>query len=298
MKKAMSEGFTIVEITLAIGYVAFLLVAISTLIVYAINLYQKGLTIRNVNTSGIELVDELSRTISASSSSNPDCSKLKDINPVYQSTCVDRNKFSLVYNQATGYVYIGETGVANSYPLYGVFCTGSYSYAWNTGYSLDKTGKRYSSDSEGTRLTGLTIEGKSGGKLEDFRLIRFKDSDRIVCVNAYSAGGEYASNPKNSKIAKTYQIPDEVFSTARELLPKDSETPLAVYDLTVYNPTFHALTGHTFYSGSFTLGTVGGSIDLLATTDTCQEKPDELSNDFAYCAINKFNFAVRATGVQ
>jgi hypothetical protein len=76
----------------------------------------------------------------------------------------------------------------------------------------------------------------------------------------------------------------------------NSQNNLAIYDFTVFKPTIHKVTSAAFYSGTFILATLRGGIDINSTGEFCSDPPDNLDTDFAYCAINKFNFAMRAAG--
>lgn len=57
------SGFTLVELMLAMGGIAFLLLFVLFAIVHATNLYSKGVAIRQINQVGRQISDELSREI-------------------------------------------------------------------------------------------------------------------------------------------------------------------------------------------------------------------------------------------
>lgn len=301
LKKQYSKGFTLTEASLSMAFVAFLLLAIATLIIYSITLYQKGLTLRNVNNAGLDLIDELTRTISASSNSSPDCSVLNSTTD--KSRC-NSYKYGLIFHESRTTVKLARSSdPAFVAPSHGFFCTGSYSYVWNTGYVLDTTGT-YTSDSGGSLSTARLTLSSSAGSTNNFHLLRMEDSTRSVCASAWNnATGQYPNGNTRTALnranpSSTISVSDEVYNSRRELLSSISETQLAVYDFSVYYPTYHALTGHAFYSGSFVLGTIAGSVNITSASDTCKDVPDNLNTDFAYCAINKFNFAVRASGAS
>ncbi len=292
------KGFTIAELSISIAYVAFLLIAVATLIVYSISLYQKGLTLRSVNNTGLELIDELTRTISDSSNSYPDCTKLT--NSSDQSKCNSGNKGDLYYHQNNTTVYIPASNETITAPAYGFFCTGSYSYVWNSGYVLNTDGTYYKSSSRDSFSDSKqTIRNAtSGATLQNYRMLRFNDSTREVCTNAWNSNpGNYPSSFGDSgSPSRTITVSNAVYSTRRELMNKNSETQLSVYDFHIHAINYQEITGHALYAGSFTLGTISGSVNIQTTSNTCKDAPDGLSTGFAYCAINKFNFAVRASG--
>ncbi|MBR1795822.1 hypothetical protein IJ765_00985 [Candidatus Saccharibacteria bacterium] len=291
------KGFTIAELSISIGYVAFLLIAVATLIVYSISIYQKGLTLRSVNNAGLELIDELTRTISDSSNSYPDCNALA--NTTDRSRCRS-NWGNLVYGQVNTTVYIPASNETITAPAYGFFCTGSYSYVWNSGYVLNTDGTYYhSSTREGFTDYKQSIISASGTTVQDYRLLRFNDSNREICSNAWNGSpGSYPASYATASISpdRSITVPNEVFNTKRELMSASSETQLAVYDFHVHAINYQDLTAHALYAGSFTLGTISGSVNIQTSSNTCKDAPDNLNTGFAYCAINKFNFAVRASG--
>lgn len=262
------KGFTISEISLSMVFVSILLLAIAALVMFSSNLYQKGLALRAVNNAGIEFVDELTRSLSSSRTTS----------------------ISGVYVQAKGDVYLvkNNNSKVSSVPYWGVFCTGSYSYVWNSGYVLDHA--TYRADTSGTSLANKRLKITVGSKVhENFRMLRFNDSTREICINKPDTTHGAPTSPNIN--APNVTSPREMFSAY-------SENQLAIYDFKVFTPTYHSLTGHTFFTGSFVIGTLKGSVDITTTSDVCKEPPDGLNTDFAYCAINKFNFAVRATGAN
>lgn len=276
-------GFTIAELSLSMAFIAFLLIAIAALIMYAIFVYQKGVTLRNVNSAGLELIDEFTRTVSGSGNAIPDCQAAG-----FNTGC-NSDSLDLVYYQAVGQIRIVRENVTRSVPTWGIFCTGAYSYAWNTGYVTNTDGT-YASGNAGTSLQNMRLNLKVGGSSNNnFRLLRFEDPSRTLCVESLkTASGATRSHE--------ITIDSNMWGNRRELFNSAAETSLAVYDLRIFNPVYHKLTGHAFFTGSFVIGTITGSVDIATTNNVCKDAPDGLSTDFAYCAINKFNFAIRASG--
>lgn len=88
------NGFTIVELMLAMGFVSALLLAIAMTVIQIGNIYNQGITFKNVNQVGGSIANELQRSISGGTSFN-----------------------------APGQDYIEG----------GRLCTGEYSYVWNYG---------------------------------------------------------------------------------------------------------------------------------------------------------------------
>ncbi|MBQ8992262.1 type II secretion system protein [Candidatus Saccharibacteria bacterium] len=170
-----------------------------------------------------------------------------------------------VYVQPTASILRSGTD-SKAVPAYGAFCAGNYSYIWNTGYALNLTDETEIENFR-ARLVGYD---------EDINLLRLDDPGRAVCKNRDQNLFTGGSNPT-------------------ELFP-ESKSELALYDLVVYEPSYHEHTGHALFSVSFILGTLSGGVDITLPGNYCTSMPDGFATDFAYCSVNKFNFAVRATG--
>lgn len=97
-------GFTIIELMLAMSFVAMLLLAIAMVTIQIGHIYTKGITLREVNQAGRQLSDELQRSIAASGPIN--------ILPGSGSHLIDQS---------------GEGGR---------LCVGNYTYVWNYGKAL------------------------------------------------------------------------------------------------------------------------------------------------------------------
>lgn len=267
------KGFTIIELLLAMSFLATLLVCIAILILNITSIYQKGLSIRAVSSVGKGLIDEFTRTVSAA--------PIKDINPK------DTNGDKILSNAETEasvkqYFYQISSGGTQ---VGGAFCTGLYTYIWNTAATFADSGNpgkvleapitlRYTDDN------GVVQERS------DFKLYRIVDSERAVC-------SDYAD--PNTGGSRTVDMRTRGTISPIELINSD-EANLALYDFTVFPATQNTITGQTFYSATFILATIKGGIDITANGDYCQGSPTGLVTDFNYCAVNKFNFAMRATG--
>ncbi|MBC7746824.1 prepilin-type N-terminal cleavage/methylation domain-containing protein [Pedobacter sp.] len=58
-----SKGFTLIELMFAMAFVSFLMIFIVTSIVQTMRIYNKGLAIRDINQSGRQLSEEMTRTL-------------------------------------------------------------------------------------------------------------------------------------------------------------------------------------------------------------------------------------------
>lgn len=302
MTKKTKKGFTIIELALSSAFLGILLITVALLVMHIISIYQKGMTLKAVNTVGEDLVDNFTRSIAASSAVD-----LKSLCGG-DSKCISDQGNKYLYQQNKIWVQI--VGGDKIYvPSNGAFCTGKYSYIWNTGYILDDDGETYikvntepgKPDSKFNNSDrAVLIRGNDGDSKQNtwpekgsLRLARVEDANREVCRSGIKDDND--PNITYDNPGRKYQVsnPD---AQVTELLEK-SEDNLALYNLTIFPSAFHKNTHHAFYSGTFILATIRGGVNINIAGDFCTaDKTVDLNTDFAYCAINKFNFATRATG--
>ena len=92
-------GFTLIELLLAMGFVSVLLIAIAMTVIQIANIYNRGITLKEVDQSGRSLASELQRSING----------------------------SVRFDLSTRYI---------SKPWGGRLCLGQYSYIWNYGADI------------------------------------------------------------------------------------------------------------------------------------------------------------------
>ncbi|MEO7904731.1 MAG: hypothetical protein ABIR91_02990, partial [Candidatus Saccharimonadales bacterium] len=103
MNHSTNKGFTIIELMLAMSFVAFLMLAIAMTTIQISNIYTRGITLREVNQAGRVVIDDLQRTVGSSA----------------------RFDVATKYNtQANG----------------GRLCLGSFTYVWNNGSAITSGG--------------------------------------------------------------------------------------------------------------------------------------------------------------
>lgn len=61
--KRNKDGFTLIELMFAMAFVAFMMIFIVTAIVQTMRIYNKGLAIRDINQSGRQLTEDMTRTL-------------------------------------------------------------------------------------------------------------------------------------------------------------------------------------------------------------------------------------------
>ncbi|MBQ2639010.1 hypothetical protein IJF91_03025 [Candidatus Saccharibacteria bacterium] len=284
--KNRKKGFTFVELSLALVFVSVLLITIAWLTLHLTTVYEKGLAMKAVNSVGKELVDDFSRAVSASPALTIDslCAKKynKTTNQYQYNNCMNDSARKFSYQQRYNKVKIA--GVERIVPTNGVFCTGRYSYIWNSAYVLNPTD--YPRATTGNYQATFNY---SGGTNNNFRLLKVSDFNRELCTE-HMDNSQYLYDD-----SPVYTLSGMAPETNEELLD-NSENNLALYDMSIFAPTVHELTSSAYYSGTFILATLRGGIDINSTGEFCSDPPDNLNTDFAYCAINKFNFAMQANG--
>ena len=146
-----NRGFTIVELTLAMAFVSLLLLAVTMTVIQISNIYNRGLTLKEVNQAGSAIEAELKRTISNT-----------------QPFDIDK---SYINNESGGRL-----------------CTGQYSFIWNYG---DSSANKYSGRNQKTiKFVKVSDPGSTyclppanGNKLKD---ISFSESTELLDIGEHS----------------------------------------------------------------------------------------------------------------
>ncbi len=297
------KAFTIIEFLLAISFLATMVIGIAALTIRISNIYQKGLSLRGVNANGREIVSDLTRVINGSR-----------VNVAINPTPDGSNRVTKKLADEARAEYFIETKDSEGRQLGGAFCTGSYSYVWNTADNLriarsnsEIKDKKYT-DINIKKITGtnhvFAIKANDGYKIPKFA--RFIDRERAACAHNEKFEPDDSSDIKESayliNLGTTKSLNDVV-----ELI-EDNEEDLAIYNFTVLPATQHDETKQIFYSGMFILATYRGGVNIKSNGDFCEGSTREDGGrdnsgdnemtlyDFDYCAVNKFNFSARATG--
>lgn len=332
MTKKSRGGFTLIELSLSLIFIALLSLAVVFLIQNLVSSYQRGLVLNQVNTVGMDLIDDFRISIQNANSepitkicerrypfvSKPDNPSELDPNS-NRGRCIKDNANSFIVVTKYGSVNI-DGAVSNDIPIYGAFCTGTFTYIWNTGYfdnsdaynDIDKRSVNPNTKAELKVWRSPTDKGLLVAR--DFKLLKVYDDSRSVCVHAMEEqnGGsdEYLNyGNKNSwenrnNVNNVFYIDGNMWDATKskseggavELLKKnDKYSNLALYNLYVAPPAISITRENIYYAASFILGTIRGGINIRATGNNCRPSNDN-KTDLNYCAINKFNFGVTAGG--
>lgn len=274
-------GFTLVELSLAMAFLAILLITIAILVIRIVSIYQAGLSIRAVSATGRQLIDDFGRSISGSPIVNVSYNPATDDIIANLLPAEERVTYKY-YFQKTGTAEVNGELRPNT-QLAGAFCTGLYTYLWNTAYALQAE--------EFNGISYTYTENIEDRTISDFRLLRIPDSERSICMaQRQDEAGKINPNISNFRapVGQETVAPLELLSAA--------EDELALYDFRVFPASNNRVTGHIYYSATFILATLRGGVDIFSNGDYCIAEYGTLNTDFNYCAINKFNFAMRATG--
>jgi len=181
------SGFTLIELMLAMGFVSVLLIAIAMTVIQIGNIYNRGLTLKEVNQAGRSLSSELQRSISESAPFN--------ISP------------------GEGNRYIKQTWG-------GRLCLGNYSYIWNYGKDI-KSGNSnlnvYSNPNSPIRFVKVTDPNTSYCKdptskinsSDAVELINVDQHDLVV--HSFNIGGDASAD--NTRIGQRLYYIDFVIGT-------------------------------------------------------------------------------------
>ncbi len=306
MKKNQHKaGYTLIELMLAVAFLASLAVIIAVVVANSAATYRRGLTLKNVNAVGSEIIDDLRNTISNNHVGDLDhaCETAYTSNLTRDDCRADGGYSFVSLRRLTTVVVKGSTVKALSHvPVFGAFCTGKYSYVWNSGYFFNNDIYQVND------VHSATFTYRSGGNVKtitNFRLLKIFDETRSVCVAATknyapSVTGDPTYYADIDEFDGNFDITDEK-ALAED--PVDlignwiNGSNLAIYDLEVARPATTGTGSSILYSGYFILGTVDGGIDIKSDGDYCRSFIDKGIDMEEYCAVNRFNFAIQSSGV-
>ena len=278
--KEHKKGYTIIEITLAMTFMAILMVSIATLIMRVTNIYQKGLAMRAINATGTEIIEDITRTVGAASYLVDIHSQDAELggNGVMEYD----NNYKLVEKYYYDYTVYNENHDGKNFNVqyFGVLCTGDYSYIWNTARALDP---------DFTTKNFITVNG------EKVKMVRVYDREQTQCNK--DKNGSVANLAKRNYLPVTINVPAD---NVVELINND-EMDLALYEFNITPATQSAITRQSFISANFILATRQGGININANGDFCRGEDNEFKDEyegtmFNYCAVNKFSFSARTGG--
>lgn len=330
MRKSFASGFTLIELSLSLIFISILSLTVVLLIQNTTASYRRGLILNEINTVGMDLVDDMRMSVqNASTYSVIEMCRNRYPEPSESLSEEDKKKAprnKCIADNATSFVKVVKIATVNDngttisdMPVYGAFCTGTYTYIWNSGYFYNG----YDNEDEITR--SVTSSGKSISKVvlkekkvsnnttsnlsTGFRLLKIYDGERTICVNAmkerdvspdkdkYVDFANVAAKENDSFVIDDTMKKDDDENSGKgvEMLEGNNKNDLVLYDLYVAEPALSATRENLFYSVAFILGTRRGGVNVTRAGNSCKPPSGDYS-ELEYCAINKFNFAVEAGG--
>ncbi len=286
IKLKTKKGFTLTELAVAIAFISILLLTIATVTLSMVQTYHKGNTMKEINTVGLELISEFTDAISASSNFNYQsyCSMFTDA--ASKAACEGDGGQKFIFQQSVVDVQIKNTSTTiSNAQKYGIFCTGKYSYVWNTGYTMK------SSDGEHTKSSDLYVVSDASADLSGlgtFRLKKYQDPTRSLCVETFYDNSGNLQAYSNSTIKN-----DSPLTLLSDELIKTQD--LAIFSLKVDQPVIEEVSSDALYTVHLILGSISGGIDTSGSDPSCNMDTSS-SYDIEYCAANKFNFTVQTKG--
>lgn len=307
---ATKSGFTMIEFSIATAFIAVLLISIAIVTSNIITIYQKGLTLKAVNSVGRGLIDEFNSTINAAPAVDVDSlcdSHLKNDNAA-RSICRADHADKFIFQHRFGNRQAPSNESNGEVQMNGIFCTGKYSYIWNTYYADEAKEKGHSNSVVKIKYRDL---GGQPQTLEDFRMARIEDPTYRVCsavtTDEYQTPWSSGTADNEIDITKLANGTSNNIKTPEQGFLNSFDLDLWLYELTMFPISQDDFTYRTFMSGTFILATERGNINLARSTEYCDVNhlaDDETATDllnigseFNYCAINKFNFAARTAGM-
>lgn len=307
------NGFTLVEVTLVTAFVSMLVIAIALIFTQISAIFQKGLTLKAVNSVGRNLVSEFTTTINSAPSidSVSLCNMyISESEPTKRNECKNEGAFRYLYNERLGMSReTVEGGEDKTVQYFGAFCTGHYTYLWNTYYGI-KEGYTL-------RLKYKTDESNEhtlpeGPNDSPFQLVRFVDRNYNACTQLIDQSYKvknFWNDEQHPEIDMTIlangapyymSAPQEGFLESSE-----SNTNLDLYEFVIFPASQDAVTLRAFFAGTFILATNNGTVNIVRGGEYCDPTSNgvdtsgnlfDLGSGFNYCGINKFNFAARTAG--
>ena len=240
------------------------------------SLYNKGVTIRDVNAVTRHLVRDVQDSVAAS--------KL-DIRLFPAGTTTPVGTLQEASNQALDY-YTNADG--------GRLCTGSYTYIWNYGQAFAAyEGVGLNGEQGYTQFTGNVSDG-----FEAVRFIKVSDDNKRLCT--------VDEDESDTLVKEGKKLSDEVVEEAVPVFD-EGERDLVLYSFDISSPGALALeqgddeeVTTNYYSNFYTITTIVGSslfsedYTIVDGTDRCQIDADNNDTLREYCAVNEIEFVARS----
>lgn len=276
--RLIKNGFTLLELSISMLFVSLLSIAIVIVINNVISAYQRGAVISRLDGTGTSIVDDMRSAVQ----------------DAINRTRLGNNVSIIKKADNMTIDGIPQTDI----PIYGIFCTGSYTYFWNSGYffSDDATfeeknagwAKIQLSDDKDDLYNPLKISGKPA-----FRLVKVQDKERQICLDTIQKYADSKYVIDNNKLSDVFDISKLKNKEITTILQNDNDNDLALYDLLVEIPATNPSESLSLYNVSFILGTTTGGVDIATSGNSCAAPIDD-PNWNNSCAVTKFSFVTES----
>lgn len=209
--KTHKNGFTLVELMLAMSFVSVLLVAIAMLTIQISNIYTRGITLKQVNEAGLEVSNDMQRAIQSSDIFVVD---MQDVENNTRDTLVQFNNDQSGKSQA------------------GRLCLGSYTYVWNYGTLL------VNQEEDGTN-SGLVNVFEDSSR-PDIRFVKVNDSGKALCRR--DVNDEYPKIPAGDATTELLVTGDRDLALHKFTINSNEEGGLYSVSFTIGTNNQQALT--------------------------------------------------------
>ena len=295
-RRDKKSGFTIVEVTIAMAFIAVLVITLLMVGMRIASLYNKGITIRDVNSASRNIIRSMQDDIAASSSRMVvfyrKASSGSGGGGGSSSASSGDVKFATNLEEATKekihYYNDPNTG--------GRLCTGSYTYIWNYRTKfIEYNTKSKNSDgslvSDSARKSGAQYyrSGSALARFEPVRFMKVKDDQRILCSSekiATMKAGYGSAEYRNG-----LRIPDEFIKDSVAVLG-DSERGLVIYSMDVFY-TINMTIGSSLFDEEY----IGSVADKDVKNSNCRTDINSQDSYAEYCALNNIEFVARTGSV-
>lgn len=296
--KQDQKGFTLIELMLAVGFVGGLLVLIALIVMQIMGLYNKGLTLKEVDEVSRVVVRDMQQSISSA-----DAFKLEYVDSTTRKPRPATTLRQAIENGELDY-YSNDAG--------GRLCTGVYSYMWNTAGALRKIRdaklsigaedvKTYKHENtiggsaDGYPIQFVTRTLANGGTRDmPIRFVKKQDPGKTMCR---LPADDIIETTRHDKMLGPEGEYASVFGADNDTLTVyqfDITTPLRP---TSDRPTNEITAVSTFYYIKMTLGTRNGDENvengLIKSNEVCKPPSQATQNQGEYCAVNKLEFVAR-----
>lgn len=276
----LRKGFTLLELTISMLFVSLLSISIVVVINNVIMSYQRGAVLSRLEGVGNSIVDDMRSAVQ----------------DALNTTRLGEN---ISITKTTRTMKINGENKSNI-PIYGIFCSGSYTYFWNSGYFFTNDAE-FDEKNDGWAKIQLSTDNYYNPNNIDgrptFRVVKVQDTERAICISTIKNYGDSSKTIDNNKLSNIFNISELNNPVIVDLLQTDNDNDLALYDLAVDVPATNYSESLSLYNISFILGTTTGGIDIATDGNACAT-PIGNATWSNSCAVSRFNFAVQSNATD